>query len=60
MKKTVDYISPDRTIFEAASRFLKLGRKIFPVVKSNRIIGIISRVDIMYAALKIRSQMWNS
>lgn len=60
MKKSVDYISPDRTIFEAASRFLKLGRKIFPVVKSNRIIGIISRVDIMYAALKIRSQMWNS
>ena len=60
MKKSVDYISPDRTIFEAASRFLKLRRKIFPVVKSNRIIGIISRVDIMYAALKIRSQMWNS
>jgi len=58
MKKSVDFINPDRTIFEAASRFLKLKRKRFPVIQSNRIIGIISRIDIIYAALKTRSQMW--
>tara|TARA_B100001094_G_scaffold322922_1_gene372964 strand:+ start:177 stop:644 length:468 start_codon:yes stop_codon:yes gene_type:complete len=58
MKKSVDFINPDRTIFEAASRFLKLKRKRFPVIESNRIIGIISRIDIIYAALKTRSQMW--
>ena len=58
MKKSVDFINPEITIFEAASRFLKLKRKRFPVIQSNRIIGIISRIDIIYAALKTRSQMW--
>jgi predicted transcriptional regulator len=58
MKKAVDFINPDKTIFEAASKFLKLNRKRFPVIQSNRIIGIISRIDIIYAALKMRSQMW--
>ena len=58
MTKSIDYISPDITIFEAASQFLKLKRKRFPVIISGQIIGIISRVDIIYAALKIRSQMW--
>jgi len=59
MKKSVDSIPPDITIFETASRFLKLKRKRFPVIKSNKIVGIISRIDIISAALKTRSQMWS-
>jgi len=58
MTKSIDYISPDITIFEAASEFLKLKRKRFPVISSDRIIGIISRIDIISASLNIRSQMW--
>ena len=58
MKKSVDYISPDITIFEAASEFLKLKRKRFPVIISGKIVGIISRIDIISASLHIRSQIW--
>ena len=60
MKKSVDFINPEITIFEAASRFLKLKRKRFPVIQSNKIVGIISRIDIIYASLKTRSQMWRA
>ena len=60
MKKSVDYISPDATIFEAASEFIKLKRKRFPVMISGKIVGIISRVDIISAAISIRSQMWKN
>lgn len=58
MTKSVDYISPDITIFEAASEFLKLKRKRFPVIYSGKIIGIISRIDIISASLSTRSQIW--
>ena len=54
MTKNVDYISPNETIFDAAEKFLRLKRKRFPVMASNKILGIISRVDIIAAALKIR------
>ena len=54
MTKNVDYILPNETIFDAAEKFLRLKRKRFPVMLSNRILGIISRVDIIAAALKIR------
>ena len=60
MKKSVDYISPNATIFEAASEFIKLKRKRFPVMVSDKIVGIISRVDIISAAISIRSQMWKN
>ena len=58
MKKSVDCISPNETIFGAASEFIKLNRKRFPVMISDKIVGIISRVDIISAAVNIRSQMW--
>jgi signal-transduction protein with cAMP-binding, CBS, and nucleotidyltransferase domain len=58
MTKNVDYISPNETIFDAAEKFLRLKRKRFPVMLSNRILGIISRVDIIAAALKIRGNFY--
>jgi CBS domain-containing protein len=58
MTKNVDSISPNDTIFDAAEKFLRLKRKRFPVMKSNEILGIISRVDIIAAALNIRSNFY--
>ena len=58
MTKTVDTISPNKTIFDAASRFLELNRKRFPVMDGDKILGIISRSDVITAALKIKSQNW--
>ena len=37
MTKNVDYISPNETIFDAAEKFLRLKRKRFPVMASNKI-----------------------
>ena len=58
MTKTVDTISPNKTIFDAASKFLELNRKRFPVMSGDKIIGIISRSDVITASLKIKSQSW--
>jgi CBS domain-containing protein len=58
MTENVDSISPNETIFDAAEKFLRLKRKRFPVMVSNKILGIISRVDIITAALNIRSSFY--
>lgn len=58
MTESVDSILPNETIFDAAEKFLKLKRKRFPVMVSNKILGIISRVDIIAAALNIRSSFY--
>ena len=58
MTENVDSISPNETIFDAAEKFLRLKRKRFPVIVSNKILGIISRVDIIAAALNIRSSFY--
>ncbi|MEO2143552.1 MAG: CBS domain-containing protein [Flavobacteriaceae bacterium] len=58
MTESVDSISPNETIFDAAEKFLRLKRKRFPVMVSNKILGIISRVDIIAAALNIRSSFY--
>ncbi len=59
MTKNVDYISPNETIFDAAEKFLSLKRKRFPVMEAKKILGIISRVDIISAALSIRGNLYN-
>ena len=59
MTKNVDFISPNETIFDVAEKFLRLKRKRFPVMESNKILGIISRVDIISAALNVRGNLYN-
>ena len=59
MTKNVDFISPNEPIFDAAEKFLRLKRKRFPVMDSNKILGIISRVDIISAALNVRGNLYN-
>ena len=58
MTKAVDTISPNKTIFDATSKFLELNRKRFPVMKEGKILGIISRSDVITASLKIKGQNW--
>ena len=58
MTKTVDTITANKTIFDTASRFFESNRKRFPVMDGDKIIGIISRSDIITAALKIKGQSW--
>ena len=58
MTSKVDVIDADKTIFEAASMFFKTSRRRFPVMDKDRLVGQISRKDIVIATLNIKSQTW--
>lgn len=52
MKSPVDTVSPDVDIYEVAQRFLKEHRRRFPVVSDGKLVGQISRRDVLRAAEK--------
>ena len=58
MTSNVDTIDANKTIFEAASMFFKTTRRRFPVLDKNRLVGQISRKDIVVATLDLKSQTW--
>ena len=58
MTSTVDTIDSSKTIFEAASKFFKTSRRRFPVLDKNKLVGQISRKDIVIATLNMKSQTW--
>jgi predicted transcriptional regulator len=58
MAKDVLTIEPNCDILEAASRFLKLKVRRFPVMENGKIIGQISQRDIMRAVSKLKKQTW--
>lgn len=49
MSPNVAALSPEMTLLDAATRFLDAPYKRFPVVESGRLIGQISRSDILRA-----------
>ena len=58
MTSKVDTIDASKTIFEAASMFFKTTRRRLPVLDKNRLVGQISRKDIVIATLNMKSQTW--
>ena len=58
MSTAVETIDASKSIFEAASRFTKKNRRRFPVLEHNKLVGQISRKDIVKAALKLQSSTW--
>ena len=42
-------VTPDDTILELAERFIKEGYRRYPVVDGGRLVGVISRRDVMRA-----------
>ena len=59
MTHKVDTIDAATNIFDAASRFSKTSRRRFPVVENGRLVGQVSRKDIVIAALNMKSQTWH-
>lgn len=60
MTKEVDTIDTNTSVFDAASLFSKSSRRRYPVMENNRLVGQVSRKDIVIAALEMKSQTWRS
>ena len=58
MQKNVDTINSSTSIFDAASRFYNSSRRRFPVTENQKLVGQISRKDIVIAAINMQSQTW--
>jgi predicted transcriptional regulator len=59
MSKEVETIDSSKSVFEAASLFTKNKRRRLPVIENQRLVGQISRKDVVIAALKMKSQSWH-
>ena len=58
MTKEVETLTASMTLFDAASRFHETSRRRFPVLDNNKLVGQISRKDIVIAAINLKSQSW--
>ncbi len=58
MVTDVHTITEDISIFDVANMFYKSHRKRFPVIKDGKLIGQISRRDVLKAALEAEANHW--
>lgn len=60
MDTNITTIDRKVNIFDCASQFYKHNCRRFPIVENGKLIGQISRKDVLCAALKLRGQNWHS
>ena len=58
MTEKVDTIESNMSIFDAAAKFSKCSRRRYPVLDKGRLVGQVSRKDIVIAAINMKSQTW--
>ena len=58
MAKNVETIDGHISIFDAANKFLESKRRRFPVVEDGKLVGQISQMDILKAAMKLKGHNW--
>tara|TARA_B100000767_G_scaffold274287_1_gene306801 strand:+ start:213 stop:677 length:465 start_codon:yes stop_codon:yes gene_type:complete len=58
MTKEVETLPASMTLFDAASKFHDTSRRRFPVLENNKLIGQVSRKDVVIAAINLKSQSW--
>lgn len=58
MARDVYTIEPDCTILDAASKFLKLKVRRFPVLKDGKMVGQVSQRDVMRAVHTLKKHTW--
>ena len=59
MTKDVETIEANNSVFDAASTFFRTKRRRFPVLDNKKLVGQVSRKDIVIAALNLKSQTWH-
>ena len=59
MEINVPTIDRKANIFDCASLFYKHNCRRFPILEEGKLVGMISRKDILCAALKLRGQNWH-
>ncbi|MAC92151.1 MAG: inosine-5-monophosphate dehydrogenase [Flavobacteriaceae bacterium] len=60
MTEKVDTIDANTSVFDAAALFSKSSRRRYPVIENNRLVGQVSRKDIVISALEMKSQTWRN
>lgn len=58
MITNVETIDGNMNIFDAAEKFLKSKRRRFPIVEKGKLVGQISQMDILKAALQLKGHSW--
>ena len=58
MTNEVDTIESNMSVFDAAALFSKSSRRRYPVMEGKRLVGQVSRKDIVIAALNMKSNTW--
>lgn len=53
MSRDVKTVDPDMSVIDLAQLFLKVPYRRFPVMRNNRLIGLISRRDVLRALLSL-------
>ena len=60
MTENVDTIESTLSVFDAAAKFSKSSRRRYPVLEKGRLVGQVSRKDIVIAALNMKSKTGNA
>jgi CBS domain-containing protein len=58
MSLDVETVAPELSIFDAASKFLELKIRRFPVLKDGKLVGQISLSDVIRAFPKLKHTTW--
>ncbi len=53
MERAFTTVTPEDSVLEVAKRFAETMQRNFPVVEGGRLVGIISRMDVLKAALAL-------